>query len=362
MRAPQTWSGSRWFDLTAKTVWRLQRLFKVPYLNLFSNFRHLDACLQCLPNHDLVYERNSLYRFAVAQACQRLKLPYVLYFEADDVQEHDIMGKPLTGLLRWQAKRAIRYNLQAADRVIVVSDPLKAHLITAWQIPAEKIVVFPNVADVHRFRPDAQARAEVRAALGLVDQPLVIFVGNFYEWHDVTTLLHAFARLLTTHPEAHLILVGDGERRQAMQQLATELGLGQAVQFLGLAPHSEVPRYLAAADIAVVPYPILNMDLWLSPLKLYEYMAAGKAIIASDVGQIKETIQSGQNGLLVPPQDVSAMVTALQELMDNSALCAKLGAQAREHAVCKHSWEHYVARLEELFATVVAGRPISIDY
>ena len=293
-------------------------------------------------------------------ACKRLRLPYVLYFEADDILEHDIMGKPITGLLRWRASQAIRYNLNAANCVIVVSEPLKAHLTTAWSVPADKIVVFPNVADVRRFRPDPEARAEVRASWGVEARPLVIFVGNFYEWHDVATLLDAFARVWAANPDARLVLVGDGSRRQVMMQRAADLGLGRAAQFTGLVAHAEVPRLLAAADIAVVPYPPMETDLWLSPLKLFEYMAAGKAVIASAVGQLPDVVQDGRNGLLVPPGDVPALAATLQRLIGDPALRARLGRQARDDAVRKHSWEHYLSRLERVFAAVIDGQPVNL--
>jgi glycosyltransferase involved in cell wall biosynthesis len=338
----------------------VQRWLGVPYLNVFANYRLLDACLQCLPGHDLVYERNGLYKFGVARACKRLRLPYVLYFEADDILEHDIMGKPITGLLRWRAREAIRLNLDAADCVIVVSEPLKVHLTTNWSVPPDKIVVFPNVADVQRFRPDPKIRAEVRASLGLDIHPLVAFVGNFYEWHDVATLLDAFAQVLEAYPDARLVLVGDGSRRQAMMQRAADLGLGDAARFTGLVAHAEVPRLLAAADIAVVPYPPMETDLWLSPLKLFEYMASGKAVIASAVGQLTDVVHDGRNGLLVPPGDVPAMTAALLRLVGDPALRSQLGQQARQDAVQKHSWEHYVSRLERVFLAVINGQPVNL--
>jgi glycosyltransferase involved in cell wall biosynthesis len=196
--------------------------------------------------------------------------------------------------------------------------------------------------------------------LGLDNHPLVAFVGNFYEWHDVATLLDAFARALVAYPDARLVLVGDGSRRQAMMQRATDLGLDHVAQFTGLVTHAEVPPLLAAADIAVVPYPPMETDLWLSPLKLFEYMASGKAIIASAVGQLTEVVQDGRNGLLIPPGDVPAMTAALQRLIGSPALRSQLGQQAREDAVRKHSWEHYLSRLERVFAAVIDGQPFNL--
>ncbi|GIK75310.1 MAG: hypothetical protein BroJett021_42980 [Chloroflexota bacterium] len=355
---PQSWSASRWFVVAEKTAWRFQRWLGVPYLNVFSNYRLYDIGLQCLPGHDLVYERNTLYRDGIARACQRLKLPYVLYIEADDILEHDIMGKPITGLLRWRARQTAQYNLNAADCVITVSEPTRLHLITHWRVPPEKILVFPNAVDVALFHPDEAVRQRVRANLGIADAPLILFVGNFYEWHDVSTLLKAFAVTVAVHPAARCVLVGDGAKRRAMEQLAAELGISNAVTFTGLLPHAEVAHMAAAADIAVVPYPVLQQELWLSPLKLYEYMASGAAIVASSLGQIAQVIEDGRNGLLTPPEDISAMARALCRLIDDRMLRLRLANRAREDAVQKHSWEHYLSRLENVFLAVLHSQPV----
>jgi starch synthase len=357
--APRTWSASRWFDIASKGAWRIQQVLGIPYLNVFSNYRFYDACLQCLPGHDLVYERNGLYNAGLAMACKRLKIPYVIFFEADQIMEFDLMGTPITGWLRWRANQILRHNLKAARCIICVSEGGKAHLINKWSIPAEKIVVFPNAVDVHRFRPDPEAKADVRASLGIESQPLVIFVGNFFHWHDVSTLLDAFAQLLAAYPAARLVLVGDGAQREVMRQRATDLGMSHAVHFTGLVPHAEVPRFVAAADVAVVPYPAMKQELWLSPLKLFEYMASGTAVVASGVGQLLQVVRDGCNGILVPPGDASAMAAALQRLLADAALRTRLGQQARQDAVQKYSWETYIAHLEQVYTTVIAGQPVN---
>jgi glycosyltransferase involved in cell wall biosynthesis len=267
------------------------------------------------------------------------------------------MDKPITGLLRKRASQMMGYNLRTANLIICVSEPLKSHLISKWKVPAEKVIVFPNGVDLQRFRPDPEARSKVRSSLGIDRNPLIIFVGNFFPWHDVSTLLDAFARLIKVKPDVRLLLVGDGQQRQAMVQRTIDLSMQSSVRFTGLVAHTDVPQLMAAADVAVVPYPVMKHDLWLSPLKVFEYMASGAAIVASRVGQLTEVIHDGHNGLLVPPGDVPAMVAALRTLVEDSALRSRLGLQAREDAVRIHSWNRYLSRLESLFATVIAGRP-----
>ncbi len=344
--AARTWTAGPLFDLAGKAAWRAQRLLGIPYLNFFSNFRYMDACLRALKGIDLIYERNGLYNVGLAMAAQRLHLPYVIFFEADQVMELDLTDKPVTGLLRRRADQILRYNMNAADCVICVTQAGRQRLFNTWNVPAEKILVFPNAVDVDRFRPDPKAGAQVRADLGLGGEPVVIFVGNFFHWHDVSTLLKAFALCLKACLEARLVLVGDGDRRAQMAELASSLGLDHAVIFTGLLPHAEVSRYIAAADVAVVPYPPMEQEMWLSPLKLFEYMSCGKAVVASAVGQIVDMIREGENGLLVPPGDASAMAVALTKLLRDAPARAALGRQARQDALNKMSWDHYLSRLE----------------
>ncbi|HSQ38898.1 MAG TPA: glycosyltransferase family 4 protein, partial [Anaerolineales bacterium] len=253
--APRTWTARRWFNLLSKVVWKLQQLLGLPYLNVFSNLRRYDACLQVLPGHDVVFERNSLYNSGAAMACQKLGLPYVMFFDADQIAELDYMGKPLTGLLRWRAVNLLRYNLGVARRIVCVSDIAKDHLMKNWDVPADKLVVLPNAVDVERFKPDPKLGAQTRASLSLRTHPLLVFVGSFYQWHDIATLLKAFAVVLKTHPDARLILVGDGTERERMTNLSVDLGIADAVQFTGFVGREDVVRYVNGADIAIVPVP-----------------------------------------------------------------------------------------------------------
>jgi glycosyltransferase involved in cell wall biosynthesis len=350
--ARYTWSGSRAFDRAARLAWQVQRRVGVPYLNVFTNWRLYDASLQCLPSQDVVWERAGLYRDGVALACRRLGVRFVLNVEGDEIAELDYQGFPVTGLLRWRAQRIFRRNLKIADSVICVSEPLKKHLVAKWRTDPAKILVMPNGVDVETFRPDREDAPAARASLG-EGGPIALFVGSFYSWHDVSTLLHAFRRLLVRHPAARLVLVGDGAVRRDMELLAAELHVEHRVRFTGLMPHAAVPPLVAAADIAVVPYPVLKQEMWLSPLKLFEYMASGKAIVASACGQVLDVIEDGRNGILVPPGDAEAMTAALDRLVDDSELRGRLGRTAREDAVERHSWESYVSRLEQ----VLYGQP-----
>jgi len=356
--APQTWTMSAWFNLLSKIIWRLQQIFCIPYLNVFSNLCREDAVLQILPGHDVAFERNSLYNIGVARACRKLNIPYVIFFDADQIAELDFMGQPLTGLLRWRAKNLLRENLSTAQRIICVSEPAKKHLMTTWNVPADKISVLSNAVDVHRFKPDPDVCAQTRASLSLTTHPLVVFVGSFYQWHDIATLLDAFAITLESNPTARLVLVGDGTEREKMMRHASDLKIADMVTFTGYVTHAEVSRYVNAADIAVVPVPAMKQDMWLSPMKLFEYMASGKAVVASAMGQIVNVIDDGGNGLLVPAGDKDALADSINRLIANPELRDELGKQAREDALKNHSWEQYLTTLEQILTDITTARPL----
>jgi glycosyltransferase involved in cell wall biosynthesis len=350
----RTWTRAIWFDLLGKLAWRIQKWLGIPYLNVFSNLRWFDAYQHCLPGHDIVQERNGLYKMGVAMACRRLRLPYVYFFDADDILEHDLFGKPLTGILRWRAKQIIRYNLKTAARVVCLSVFARVHLKTVWRVPEEKIAVIPNAVDVNRFRPCTEARVEVRSQLGLGDCPLIIFVGTFFAYQDVVVLLKSFAVVLKKFPNTRLLLVGGGDGYKKMVQLATDLGISDATKFIGYQPHNKIPRLLGAADIAVAPYRGIEDEKFLgSSMKLFEYMASGLPVVTSRVGQINEVVQDGINGLLVPAEDVQAMAAALKRLIADPQLRSRLGQKAREDALTKGSWEFYIAKFEGLYASVL---------
>jgi glycosyltransferase involved in cell wall biosynthesis len=355
--ANRTWSKSMGFTLASKTAWRLQRWLGIPYLNVFSNLSLYDACLQCLPSHDLVQERIGLYKHGVAMACRRLGLPYIVFFDSDEILEHDLFGTPLKGILRWRAVQAIRYNLATAARILCVSKSAQAHLAKVWQVAPDKTVVFSNAVDVNHFRPRPELGKEVRARWGFADHPLIIFVGSFFPYQDVKGLLDAYARVLVKHPQVRLLLVGEGEQYAETVQYANDLGLANVVKFTGFLPHSEIPAIMSAADIAVAPYTKIEDEKFLgSSMKLVEYMAAGVPVIASDNGQIREVIQDGVNGFLVPAGDIHALGDTLLKLIEHPHLRQSVGQQARQTALHEYSWDVYISRLENLYASVLEER------
>jgi glycosyltransferase involved in cell wall biosynthesis len=340
------------FQLLEGGVRRAQQSLNVPYFAFFDSFRFHEACSRLVSGYDLIHEHNGLFCLGAAWTCAQSKVPYVLTFSADPIMERELVGTPLKGMHAQVARKEARYTYRVAHKVLCVSEPAKSHLVEVWGVDAGKIVVMPNGVDTQLFRPQNDTQT-VRASLGLDGQPVVSFVGSFQLWHGIEQLVESFARVLHEVPQARLLLVGDGPARPNVEDAVRRLGLASNVTITGLVPQAKIPEILAAVDVAVIPYPRLPKELWFSPLKLYEYMAAGKAIVASASGQITEVVQDGINGLLVSPGDVDEFAQAIARLLKNPAELEWLGKNARRQAVERHSWDEYIHRLEHVYQDAI---------
>jgi glycosyltransferase involved in cell wall biosynthesis len=347
-------SGADLFKWFESGVRRIQLALHLPYLALFDSYRMADACKQNLRGFDLIHERFNLLSLGGAIASKKLRIPFVLEVNADLLEQRKFKGTPERGLRGLFAVWATRFCFKSAAKIVCISTDLKDHLHRHWNIEDHKLVVLPCAADVEAFRPNHKAEP-VKRSLGLTTEPVILWVGGFYPWHDLDLLIESFTQVLQKQPSARLVLVGDGQTRHLVAQKVARNGLQHAVIMTGAIAHTKVPEMVSIAEVAVVPAaPIpASRGGTGTPLKLFEYMAAGKAIVATALNQATEVIQDGQNGLLVDAGDVNGFAKAMLELLDDSAKRGRLGQNARQHAVEQYSWEEYTRRLEEIYKSVV---------
>jgi glycosyltransferase involved in cell wall biosynthesis len=206
--------------------------------------------------------------------------------------------------------------------------------------------VVANGVDPRRFS-DASVQPRTR------DRFVVGFVGTLKPWHGLSTLIDAFARILTTIPDAHLLIVGDGPERDAIERTIAERRLAPRVTLTGAVPHDAVPSFLHDMDVAVAPYPRLD-DFYFSPLKLTEYMAAGLPVVASAIGQVTSLVRHEDTGLLFTPGDVTGLARALQRLHADAALRECLGQSARAFVAEHCTWRSIFDRILLLAGASVA--------
>jgi len=351
-------SGNALFKRFESGVRRLQSGLHIPYLALFDSYRMAEAGSINLKGFDLIHERFNLLALGGAWASKKLGIPFVLEVNADLLEQRKFKGIPERGLRRLFAVLATQMCFNAAAKIICISADLKDHLSSKWKIEEDRLAVLPCAADVEVFEPNHEAE-RVRRDLGLTNEPVVIWVGGFYPWHDLDLLLKSFTLVLQRRPNAKLVLVGDGQTRPSVERMIQKNGLRQSVILTGAIAHNRVPDMLSIADVAVAPSaPVpASRGGTGTPLKLFEFMAAGKPIVATALNQASEVIREGHNGLLVEPGDVNRFAEAILTLLNDPLERVRLGQNARQQAIQLYSWQEYTRRLEEIYLDVLGNAP-----
>jgi glycosyltransferase involved in cell wall biosynthesis len=236
------------------------------------------------------------------------------------------------------AERVAERAFTAAEVLAAVSTPL-AEYLERHPSARGRIHVVPNGTNPGRF-PSGLAPS----CPGEPGSFTIGFLGHLKPWHGLPVLVEAFAIIHAAHSETRLLVVGDGPEHESMTQLLATRSVLGAAHFTGRVGMDEVPGLLASMDMAVAPYPPLDY-FYFSPLKLFEYMAAGLPIVASRIGQLEELIEDGVTGLLCDPGDAAALASAIERLRASPELRTRLGRTARETALEKHTWEAVARRI-----------------
>jgi glycosyltransferase involved in cell wall biosynthesis len=180
------------------------------------------------------------------------------------------------------------------------------------------------------------------------------FAGTLKPWHGLETLAEAFGIAQQADPAFRLLIVGDGPRRSILEEALARAPHPERVIFTGALDPGRMPGMLASMDVAAAPYDDLP-GFYFSPLKLFEYMACGRASVASAVGQIPEIIRHGATGLLCPPGDAGALAGALLRLRREPALRADIGNAARAYVTRNHTWDATARRVFEIAGSAAKG-------
>jgi glycosyltransferase involved in cell wall biosynthesis len=294
----------------------------------------------------LLYQRHGRFIFAGALLSRLLGIPLVLEYNASE--EWMARHWDPTRFSAW-LRLCERVSVQAASLIVVVSNPLKQQLVKEG-VPQERILVNPNAADPEWFHPDCGG-TRVRRDLGFRPEDTVVcFLGTFSYWHGVEVLDQAIRSVLVgagPSSTVKFLLIGDGPLAPQMRSaLETHVGQG-LVTFTGTIPHASVREYLDAADILVSPHiPLPDGNPFFgSPTKLFEYMAMGKAIVASGLDQIAQVLEHDRTALLVRPGDPGELAQGIRRLVADAQLRAELGCKAREAVLTRHTWRQNAKRV-----------------
>jgi glycosyltransferase involved in cell wall biosynthesis len=273
-------------------------------------------------------------------------------------EQEKMRGLEMKELARETERRIFR----DAGRIIVVSRRLQ-EFVASCGVPESRIKILPNAVDPQRFNaPHGDNGSAVRERLQLNGKCVIGFVGSLKPWHGTETLFESFRKLHTTAANTHLLIVGDGPKREELEKNARANGFSPAVTFTGNVAYDEIPQYIAAMDITVAPY-IPNENFYYSPIKIFEYMAMGKPVVAGRIGQVEEVIADGETGILFEPGNICQLTAALGKLAEDSQLCCRIGEKARAWVRQERTWDNNARQVLEIASGLIErGRGVSKQY
>ena len=322
--------------------------------------------------YDFVYQRLSTATFIGVQVARRFRVPLVLEYNGSEVWVARHWGRPLR--YEQYALDAEEVSLRHAHLVVTVSRVLRDELL-ARGVEPERIIWYPNCVDEGIYDPGrfgATERNRLRARLGIDEDAVVAtFVGTFGRWHGVDVLARAIAQAINgdapwlRRHRVHFLLVGDGLRMPEVQEILGDALDTRMVTLAGLVPQAEGPLYLAASDILLSPH-VPNADgtpFFGSPTKLFEYMAMGKGIVASELDQIGDVLGNAllasalpldtpagdetRLAILAAPGSVDELLAGIRFLVERPDWRDVLGENARREALARYTWSHHVGAILE---------------
>jgi len=299
-------------------------IFELLY-NLFLPFRLLPI-LWRQPDA-VLYERHAYFMFMGVLLGKWLKRPVVL-------EVNELAGfTRARGLIMERLARTIdAWVFSRAHHILCVSRVL-ADEARQRGARSESVHVLPNAIDANRFRIPRPEQS-LRSRLGLEGSIVLGHVGLFYRWDRLDVLIKVVKNIRDLHPEIKVLLVGDGPEMENLRQTAFRLGMERAIILPGPVPRDDVPGYIDAMDICVLP----DSNAFGSPIALFEFMAMGKPCVVPDLGPMRDVIDDNVTGILFPHGDYHALGKVLLRLVEDAALRKQLGARAKDTVFERHTW------------------------
>ncbi len=286
---------------------------------------------------DALYVREAIRHPFLPGLARWLGLPLFVEVNGWALDDFRLIGASARELA--EIERSQGALLRAAKGILVSTVGNAEKVASQYHIPTSRIMVQELGTNTEHFKPGE--RLAVRRSLGLPPEgPIVLFAGSFHPHHDVRTLVEAFAGLATHDRRATLLLIGQGAQWEPIGERIAAMGLADRVCRVPGAPYEQIASYYQAADVGVLPLSRANIRQrnGCIALKLWDYMAAGLPVVATDLPDTASYPLLHDKAVLVPPEDPHAMEKALRDLAERGELRERLGRAGRDYVVQFRGW------------------------
>jgi len=290
---------------------------------------------------NVIYARQETFNISPLIISKLLNVPYVVEINGLLLEEKRLLGinKRFIALTRVSEK----INYRHAVRIISVTQEIKNCIIRRYDVPDEKIVVIENGANIDLFRPMEQDKLVLNLNLD-ENYNYVGYVGSFTRWHGLENVIKSAHLVLKIFNNTKFVFVGDGPLKEELFNLVDTLNLRDYFVFVGRVPHDEVPQYINIFSVCMI---LKDKNIPGSPLKLWEYMACGKPVVATNTYDFK-VLEEYDAGILIDSEKYENIAEAIITLLGNNELRAKMGLNGRKHVVENHSWKYVAQNVNEV--------------
>lgn len=296
----------------------------------------------CMKNHriDFIYERYALFGFAGVLLARKHKLPILL-----EINDSTFVERVRKLRCRALAAKIERLVFSEASGLITISSAFKKTIISKTDTPGTSIWCIPNAIDPEKFDSYQSDGQQIRDRYRLSDRTVIGYIGGFVHWHRIDYLIEAVAELIPHYPNICCLLVGGGASQASLQEYITQKNIQLYFVFTGRIPHENIPEYIAAMDITVIPH----SNDYGSPMKLFEYMAMGKPVVAPRLAPIEDIVTEGIDGALFKPGNKDQLKDTLTTLIEDFERRVWLGENARRTVCEKHLWIHNAQKIIDIY-------------
>lgn len=319
-------------NLTKYTPGFVFELIEVAF-NLLSVFRLKKAVKEA--KAEMIYERYSLFLFSSIWWAKKNNIPIILEIN-DSSLVHRVRKLHFARL----AKKFERWIFKNATGLVFISSEFQQIAKKEFGEIAPS-VVSPNAADLDAFILDDKKAFELRQKLNIDKKVVIGYVGAFVHWHGIDWFVDMIVDKLKDYPDIVLLLIGDGVSYQPIKKRVQQAGVEDQVILTGRVEHNEVSTYLSAMDFGILP----DSNNYGSPMKLFEFMAMAKGMVAPDFTPISEVIKNNETSWLFPANDRQACIDKTLAVAADKAEQLRVGYNARIFIENERQWKHNAQQL-----------------